>query len=101
MINPDDNYSCYAYSYANAYSIVTLLFILADVGKYITSLTFSLPGHPSKNVGSLIGSLRYDWSKFWRRPVGGSLVIFTPFCRTVTGNYNEKTQSNINHSSNR
>lgn len=51
--------------------------------RYITS---SFSGHPEKNAGSEIGSERNDCSRFNRRPVGGSFVIFTPFCRMFTGN---------------
>ena len=34
--------------------------------------------HPSKKLGSEMGSLRYDLSRLALRPLGGSLVIFTP-----------------------
>jgi len=49
-------------------------------------ITNSFSGHPEKNAGSEIGSERNDCRRFNRRPVGGSCVIFTPFCRMVTGN---------------
>ena len=32
-----------------------------------------------------MGSLRYDLSRLALSPLGGSLVIFTPFCNTETG----------------
>jgi hypothetical protein len=41
--------------------------------------------HKLKNSGSEIGSLRYDLSRLALRPLGGSLVILTPFCSTDTG----------------
>ena len=41
---------------------------------------------PLKNCWSLIGSFRYDRSRFARRPFGLSFVILIPFCRIVTGN---------------
>ena len=41
--------------------------------------------HPPKNSGSEIGSLRYDRMMFALMPLGGSLVILTPFCSTATG----------------
>ena len=53
---------------------------------FLHKLTTSFPGQPLKKSGSLMGSLRNDCSRFWRSPVGGSLVILTPFWRTVTGN---------------
>ena len=38
-----------------------------------------------KNSGSEIGSLKYERMMLARSPLGGSLVILTPFCRTETG----------------
>jgi hypothetical protein len=53
--------------------------------------------HKLKNAGSEIGSLRYDLSRLALRPLGGSLVILTPFCSTDTGNAGEgrKKKTNI------
>ena len=51
-------------------------------------VTFSCE-QPVKKVGSQIGSMRYERVIFARRPLGGSLVILTPFCSTVTGKCGE------------
>ena len=53
--------------------------------------TSSLLVQPAKNVGSVIGSDKYDCSRFCRNPVGGSFVILTLFCNTVTGNYDKSS----------
>jgi len=52
-------------------------------------LTDSFPGQPVKKVSSLMGSLRYERRRLARNPLGGSLVILIPFCRTETGNAGE------------
>jgi len=39
-----------------------------------------------KKSMSEIGAIRYERSMLKRSPLGGSLVIFTPFCRIDTGN---------------
>ena len=41
---------------------------------------------PSKKSVLVMGLMLYDLSKFDRRPLGGCLVIFTPFCKIDTGN---------------
>ena len=38
-----------------------------------------------KNSGSEMGSMRKERAMLARRPLGASLVIFTPFCSTATG----------------
>jgi len=45
--------------------------------------------HDVKNSGSEMGSLRYDRMTLERRPLGGSLVILTPFCSTDTGKFGD------------
>ena len=57
------------------------------------SLTTSLPGQPWKKAESDMGSVRYDCWRLSLSPVGGSLVIFTPFCSTLTGNYTNQINS--------
>jgi hypothetical protein len=44
---------------------------------------------PSKNYGLEIGSVKYDPVRFAFKPLGGSLVILTPFCRIAVGNFSE------------
>jgi len=44
---------------------------------------------PQKKAGSEMGWLRYDRSRLALMPFGGSLVIFTPFCRMLTGNLSD------------
>ena len=44
-----------------------------------------LSPQPSKNAGSLSGLELYVCSRLALRPLGGSLVIFTLFCRMLTG----------------
>lgn len=44
---------------------------------------------PSKNYSLEIGSVRYDPVRLAFSPLGGSLVILTPFCRIAVGNLSE------------
>ena len=88
------NNSCYIRKYTQLKNMLSKNIILACLIDYknttgecwMLDFTGSLHMHPLKHWGSEIGSERYDWRRFSRRPVGGSLVIFTPFCRIVTGN---------------
>mmetsp|Transcript_18459 Transcript_18459/g.55661 ORF Transcript_18459/g.55661 Transcript_18459/m.55661 type:complete len:222 (-) Transcript_18459:1094-1759(-) len=43
------------------------------------------PSVPSKKASSESGSARYEPSMLARKPLGGSLVILTPFCKIETG----------------
>ena len=57
-----------------------------DLFKYHQLTTF---WHPLKNSISLMGSLTYDRMRLAFSPLGGSLVILTPFCSTETGKWGE------------
>jgi hypothetical protein len=54
------------------------------------------PSTPLKNSGSEIGSERYEPRMLARSPLGGSLVILTPFCRMETGKAGEGAE--VSHS---
>lgn len=49
----------------------------------------------SNHSMSEMGSLKYDLVIFALKPFGGSLVIFTPFCRTNTGKWSAGYE--VNH----
>jgi len=63
-----------------------MILISTSARKTQNILTGDLSPHPEKNSGSETGSLEYDCKMFMRSPVGGSFVILTLFCKTVTGN---------------
>jgi len=46
---------------------------------------FGIPLDPNQSLFE-IGSVAKEPSKLAFRPIGGSFVILTPFCKTATGN---------------
>lgn len=77
-------YKSFSQTYTTAGSNKILVLNIRNVT--VTVLTGSLLGQAAKNSGSEMGSEIYDCNRFNLKPVGGSLVIFTPFCSMVTGN---------------